>query len=291
MVVRISGRAGSFAYVTVVYAVALVVAVATGVAVGTETPLLTVAVADLAATVVVFAGSRLADNTSVYDPYWSVVPPVVAVFFVAVADPGVPAGRQVLVAVLVWAWAVRLTANWARGFGGLDHEDWRYAQARDNGRPFWPQSLLGFHLAPTVQVYLGCLALWPALGTGVRDLGPLDLLAAVVTGGAVVLELVADEQLRAFNRAKSPGDICTVGLWSWCRHPNYLGELCFWWGLWLFALAADPGWWWTVIGPLAMTALFVFASIPMMDRRSLERRPGYAEYMGRVPALIPRPGA
>ena len=58
--------------------------------------------------------------------------------------------------------------------------------------------------------------------------------------------------------------------------------------LWLFALAADPSWWWTVVGPLAMVVLFVTVSIPMMDERSLARRPGYAEHMRAVPALIPR---
>ena len=287
---RSAGRAASFLYIAVVYAISLAVAVGVGALVGTDTPLVTVLLADLAATVVVFAGSRIGDNTSVYDAYWSVAPPVIAVFYLVVAEPGVPVGRQVVVTLLVFAWAIRLTANWARSFAGMDHEDWRYANARDNGFPYWPQSFLGFHLAPTVQVYLGCLALWPALGTGSRGLGPLDLVAALATGGAIVLELVADEQLRAFNRTKSPGDICTVGVWSRCRHPNYLGELGFWWGLWIFALAADPGWWWTVVGPAAMTALFVFASIPMMDRRSVERRPGYAEYRDRVPALLPRPG-
>lgn len=287
---RIVGRGASFAAIAVVYAAALGAAVAAGLAVGTQRPLLTVAVADLAATAVVFAGSRVVDNTSMYDPYWSVVPPVIAVFYLAVADPGVPVARQVLVVALVWAWAVRLTVNWARGFGGLGHEDWRYAAARGNGRPYWPQSLVGFHLVPTVQVYLGCLALWPAIGSGDRSLGPLDAGATVVTAGAVALELVADEQLRAFNRAKAPGDICTVGLWSRCRHPNYLGELSFWWGLWLFGLAADPSWWWTVVGPVAMTAMFLFASIPMMDRRSAERRPGWDHHAAELPALVPRPG-
>jgi steroid 5-alpha reductase family enzyme len=76
---------------------------------------------------------------------------------------------------------------------------------------------------------------------------------------------------------------------AWCRHPNYLGELGFWWRLWLFAFAAADGWWWTVIGPLAMTAMFHWASIPMLDRRSLERRPGDAERMARVNALVPSP--
>jgi steroid 5-alpha reductase family enzyme len=80
-----------------------------------------------------------------------------------------------------------------------------------------------------------------------------------------------------------------VGLWRYSRHPNYLGEILFWWGLWLFGLAAAPDWWWTVIGPITMVLLFVFVSVPMMDRRSTARRPGYVRHMRRVPALFPRP--
>jgi steroid 5-alpha reductase family enzyme len=95
---------------------------------------------------------------------------------------------------------------------------------------------------------------------------------------------VADLQLRRFA---APGRIVDRGLWRWSRHPNYLGEVGFWWGLWLFGLAAAPGWWWTVVGPLVMVALFVFVSVPLMDDRSLARRPGYAEHMRRVPALLP----
>ena len=89
------------------------------------------------------------------------------------------------------------------------------------------------------------------------------------------------------DRHRADGFI-TTGVWAWCRHPNYLGEVGFWWGLFLFALAAGWGNWWTIAGPAAMTILFVFISVPLMDRRML-RRPGYAEYLNRVPALIPRP--
>ena len=79
------------------------------------------------------------------------------------------------------------------------------------------------------------------------------------------------------------------GLWAYSRHPNYFGEVAFWWGLYLFALAADPGYWWTIVGPCAVTALFLTASIPLMDKRSLDRRPGYAARMESTSALIPWP--
>jgi steroid 5-alpha reductase family enzyme len=282
-------RASSFALVGACYVMALAVAIGVGAAMGHERPLLTVLVADLAATLVVFAWSRALNNSSLYDAYWSVAPPAIALYLLWVAEPDVPGVRQALVVALVWLWAVRLTGNWARGWPGLHHEDWRYVDMRTGRVPYWVASLLGLHLFPTIQVYLGCLALYPALSVGTGGLGALDVVATVVVGGAIALELVADEQLRAFNRTKRPGDICDRGLWSWSRHPNYFGELSFWWGLWLFGLAADAGWWWTVIGPLAMTAMFALASIPMIEKRSAERRPTWAAYAARTSVLVPRP--
>jgi steroid 5-alpha reductase family enzyme len=282
------GRGGSFAVVAGAYAVALAVALAAG-ALSDLHPLTTVAVGMGVAALTIFGFSRALNNSSMFDAYWSVVPPVVALYLVSVAAPGVPAGRQVTVTVLVFAWGIRLTANWARSWPGLDHEDWRYVDVRTNGRPYWPQSLVGLHLFPAVQVYLGCLALYPALVVGTDGIGALDGLAVVVTAGAVVLEAGADEQLRAFNRTKAPGDVCDVGVWSWSRHPNYLGEMLFWWGLWLFGLAAAPDWWWTVVGPVAMTVMFLAASIPMLERRSAERRIGWDDYRARTSLLVPRP--
>jgi steroid 5-alpha reductase family enzyme len=285
-----SDRVRSFAIVGGAYAMALVGAIATGEIVGSDSPVLTVFAADLFATLVIFGFSQAFANSSMYDAYWSVVPPVIGLYWASALPQAqaIPA-RQALVLVLVFAWAIRLTWNWARGWPGLHHEDWRYVELRENtNAPYWLVSLTGIHYFPTLQVFLACLPLYPALAVGSRPLGALDALAAVVTAGAIALETIADEQLRAFNRKKQPGDICTRGLWAWLRHPNYLGELLFWWGLWLFGVAAAPDWYWSVIGPLAITAMFIFASVPMLDRRNLARRPGYAELMKSVPALIPR---
>jgi steroid 5-alpha reductase family enzyme len=77
------------------------------------------------------------------------------------------------------------------------------------------------------------------------------------------------------------------GIWSASRHPNYLGEISFWWGLYFFALSANPEKWWVIIGPVAITCMFLFASIPMIEKRLLERRKDYAEYKKRVPMLLP----
>jgi steroid 5-alpha reductase family enzyme len=281
-----------FVWIGVAYAVALAVGLATGAAVGWTHPLAVAFAADLAATVAIFAFSRAFNNSSFYDAYWSVVPPVIALYFAARAVPEVSGARTLLVIALVFAWGARLTWNWARGWHGLTHEDWRYVDLRSStGALYWPVSLLGLHLMPTLQVFAGCLALWPALGVGTRGLGLLDLVAVVVTGGAIWLEARADKELVRFRRGNPPREaILASGVWAWSRHPNYFGEMSFWWGLWLFGVAADPSWWLaTLIGPVGITLLFRFASLPLMETRMLARRPAFAEHQRRVSMVVPWP--
>jgi steroid 5-alpha reductase family enzyme len=281
-------RVASFAIVTLAYVVAT--AVALWIVADTKSPLTSLIVADVVATLIVFAFSVGFDNSSIYDPYWSVAPPLIALHWIAYSADGAVPLRQVVVTVLVFAWAIRLTANWARGWPGLHHEDWRYTDLYANsGMGKWTISFLGIHLFPTIIVLVGTLSFLPALAYGSRPFNLLDVVATIVTAGAVIIEWVADEQLRAFNRTKQPGDIIATGMWAHARHPNYFGEMSFWSGLFLFGFAAAPSFWWTVIGPLAMIAMFRWASIPMLDNRSLARRPGYEEHMRRVNAVVPWP--
>ncbi|WP_028081822.1 DUF1295 domain-containing protein [Solimonas soli] len=247
--------------------------------------------ADVVATVVVFVFSRRYRNSSFYDAYWSVIPPLLALWWLGHRAAGIDMTRAVLVVVLVWLWGIRLTANWATHWQGLRHEDWRYPLVRERaGRHAALADFFGIHLFPTLQVFLGCLPVYAVMVHGGAPFGALDVLALVVTAAAIVIETLADLQLRAFIARRQPGQFIASGLWAWSRHPNYFGEVSFWWGLLLFGLAAAPQQgWWTIWGALTMTAMFVFVSIPFMDRRSLERRPAYAEHMRKVSALLPLP--
>jgi len=285
-----SSRSGAFALIVLSYALCIAagVAVLMGFAMA---PPWNALLADVAATFVIFAFSRYFKNSSFYDPYWSVIPPLLALFWMqahgAAQDP-----RAIIVTLLVWLWGIRLTANWATFWGGLQHEDWRYplVRARAGKAEYWAD-LFGIHLFPTVIVFLGCMPVYAVMSRGGAALSWLDLLALLVTFGAITIETVADLQLHAYiaNR-KQPGSFIASGLWSWSRHPNYFGEVSFWWGLMLFGLAAAPSqWWWIVPGAVCMTAMFLFASIPLMDERSCERRPAYREHMRRVSALVPLP--
>ena len=253
--------------------------------------LLNIFIADLVATVVIFAFSRSYGNSSFYDAYWSVIPPLLALFWLAVGDSQVSTLREVLVLGLVLYWATRLTLNWAVYWEGMHHEDWRYALLRERSPNMAVLTdFFGIHLFPTLQVFAGMLPIYAVYCLGDTAFNWLDLLAAVVTFSAVTLQLVSDRQLHRFIAQRQEGEQLHTGLWAWSRHPNYCGELGFWLGLFLFGLAAYPsGWWWIILGVVLMTLMFLFASIPMMEKRSLQRRPEYQQIIDSTSMLIPWP--
>ena len=220
-------RAAALGLVAALYVIVILAAWAVAAALPHRHPLTAVAAADIVATLIVFLASMAVANSSMYDPYWSVAPPVVAIYLLTQAPGSLPGGvvtRHVAVIVLILVWAVRLTGNWAWGWPGFRHEDWRYVDMRNDsgGRAPWAAvSFLGVHLFPTIIVFLAMLPLWPALAAGTHGLGPLDALAVVVTAGAIALELVADVQLHRFTGdAAHRGQIMNRGLWSISRHPN-----------------------------------------------------------------------
>ncbi|VEG58494.1 membrane protein [Mycolicibacterium aurum] len=286
------GKARSLAVVTAAYVMA-VAAAGAWLFLGPTTGRLWLdtLIADLVATVVVFTFSRVYRNSSFYDAYWSVIPPLLLFYWWY--ESGVTTLSTWLLAILVVTWAVRLTGNWVYAFPGLHHEDWRYPMFRERaGRFEFVADLVAIHLIPTMQVFLGMLPVYVAVTAPGETLTWLAVLAFVVGMAAVALEFVADLQMHRFVADRRPGEVMDRGLWSWSRHPNYFGEFGFWFALALFGVAASPGdWWWLFLGAAAMLAMFLGASIPMMEARSLERRPGYQAVVDRVSRFVPWPPA
>ncbi|MEM9866013.1 MAG: DUF1295 domain-containing protein, partial [Myxococcota bacterium] len=156
--------------------------------------------ADVVGTFVIFGFSVRLKNASMYDAYWSVAPVALALYWAWVGG-GDPI-RMTLVLALVSAWGVRLTYSWARGWTGLDHEDWRYVDLREKTGAAYPLvNLLGIHFFPTAQVFLGMLPVHAAL-TMEGSLGVIDGLAAAVTALAIYLETRADRELHDFRLSK-----------------------------------------------------------------------------------------
>lgn len=282
------GKTSSILIQVAAYATAISVAVITWNFFPNYSNLWRLAIADLAATCFIFLCSMAFNNSSMYDPYWSVKPAVIAGGYAAIFGLDQPAAMFLF--VLMMLYNLRLTSNFFRDWPGLKHEDWRYRNFREQfPKAYWLVSFSGIHLFPTIMVYLACLPLYFGMKE-TFDLDWIGWLGIVVTIVAIVIAFIADEQMRNFRKKpENKGKNMNEGLWQHSRHPNYFGEILTWWGIYLVALNIDINLWWTGVGALAITLMFMFISIPMMDQRSLQNRPGYGELMKRTRAFLPFP--
>ncbi len=241
--------------------------------------------ADVVATIVVWAFGLLYENVSVYDPYWSVFPPIAFLLWAFYAGWSLPV---ILLLIASWYWGWRLTRNWVITFKGIGHEDWRYTKYRSlHPALFHLINFFGLNMVPTLVVFaamLPGLKLYEAEGSLSTLSVAVLILGFIVCLIAPTIQLIADKQSHDF-RAAHPGEVCNVGLWKHGRHPNYFGEILFWWGIWIMYVPFG-GIDWYVLGPIAMTALFLGISIPLMEHRQLANKPGYAEYKKQTRLLI-----
>jgi steroid 5-alpha reductase family enzyme len=289
---KIKSKITSLLIVLAVYILAFLGAYFTVQKLAYSETMITVLIADVVATIIVFIFSIIFKNSSIYDPYWSVIPPVIVIYLIQLFPEGNQI-RQWIILVLVLFWSLRLTINWMRGWTGLQHQDWRYTNiAEKTGVFYWPVSFLGIHLMPTIFVFLGCLPLWFTLASS-EPLNIYDFFAVAFTVAAVMVEWQADEQLIKFKKSNSRESFIQTGLWGISRHPNYLGEISFWVGMFFFLLSSADSIGttgiWTGAGFISMIILFQFISIPMMEKRNKINKPGYQEYIDKVPALFPHP--
>jgi steroid 5-alpha reductase family enzyme len=289
---KTTSKSRSLLVVTAAYVIAIAVA-ATWLAWGPSTGQLWLDtfIADVLATLVVFVFSRAYRNSSFYDAYWSVAPPLLLFYWWSQGDADVDQLRCWLVGTVVVLWAIRLTLNWVYAFPGLHHEDWRYPMFKERaGRWEFVADLGAIHLIPTAQVFIGMLPVYVAVTRPGSGQAWVAFVAFVIGLSAVALEFVADLQMHRFVRDRTSGQTMDRGLWGWSRHPNYFGEFSFWFALGLFGVAAAPAEaWWLMLGAVAILAMFLGASIPMMEARSLERRPAYQDVIDRVSRFVPWP--
>jgi len=275
----------------------------------------------MAATGVVFLFSLLANNSSVYDPFWCLAPQALTVYWlrtVASSDGATGcAGVHTpawMAAGLVWTWAVRFHIGmpWSGWVTGLDHEDWRYADVRKAaGHPavYWMVSFTSFHVTPTLLVVGALLPVGRVILANPSAVTPQLWAAWGFTAFAIAWEGVADAQMTRFRaqrrkraeaeleqlanrRARGVGgdnSVMRQGLWRYSRHPNYWGECCFWVGVWLQGVAtgtidALP----FMAGCAVMCLFFRFASTPLMDTRMKQRKgAAFEEYAANTSAMMP----
>jgi steroid 5-alpha reductase family enzyme len=268
------------------YAVAYAVYVGVYVAAPLASPVWRTTVAGGVTTFVLFFPGLVLKNSNTYDVYWSVTPVVNGVLWMREYDAW--GSTTAALALFVTAfWGLRLTYNWSTHFSTFDVEDWRYVDMRrKTGKAYPFASFFALYVFPFTLITLGTIPLHAAIAHR-GPTSPLAFAALALGVGATVLEAVADVQLGRFRRTnRDPARFMDEGLWAYSRHPNYCGELLTWWAIALFGLAVAPSFT-MVLGALGVTAMIVFASIPMADARTVARRPAYAEHMRRTSALFP----
>ena len=253
--------------ILIIYLIALGAAVLTLKYVPITDMLWKTALADFVATVIVFIFSMVYKNSSVYDPYWSAAP--IFIVFYWLFQSGQTDFVHKMIWVMIIIWGVRLTWNWILRWDGFKDEDWRYIDIKNKtGKMYWPVSFLGIHLLPTIFVFAGLLPVYFALFSDVSNFDSwVAILAFLFTLGAIHLEKISDDQLRRHLKSNDAKYRIQTPVWMFFKYPNYIGEMGFWWGLFLFALAVDRSLYWTVFAPASITFLFLFISIPMMKKR------------------------
>lgn len=234
--------------------------------------------------------SRRVGRVSVVDVAWGLAFVAVAVVLAAHASlTGREWWQSWLLAALVAGWGLRLAAHIHRRSHGAG-EDPRYAALL--GDAPWSVVLRKVFLVQGLSVWVVSLPLAVAAAHDVRW-APLVWVGLAIGVLGVVLEAVGDAQLAAYKRV--PKDqrppVLDRGLWAWTRHPNYFGDACVWWGVWL-AGAVATGWLpglLTILAPAAMTYFLVFATGARLLERTMMQRPGYREYAARTSMFVPLP--
>jgi steroid 5-alpha reductase family enzyme len=226
-------------------------------------------------------------DPSYVDAFWGVGFLVVAVSSLLQTD-GDGARSGVLVVV---------TALWGLRLGGYLLLRWR----RNGPDPRY-QKMLGAD-APAVRIWgrvfvvqavvLTVVSLPVQLGqvydrpVGLQWWNVLGLVVAVL---GIAFEATADRQLKRFKAAPgSEGQVMDRGLWAYSRHPNYFGEACTWWGLFLVAVVNVPTAF-AAIGPLLITAfLLKWSGVGPLESQLRSSKPKYVDYIAATSGFVPLP--
>jgi steroid 5-alpha reductase family enzyme len=258
-----------------------------------NTPLWHAALAGLVFTlggaVLTWLASLVRRDVSLVDRVWAVL--IVGAGWVYLVRLPTEGLRGLAMLLLASLWALRLSLfitwrNWGHG------EERRYQEIRARNEPGF--ALKSLYLVFALQAVLAWTVSAPFLAAARADRpwSLLDMLGLALAAFGLVFEAVGDWQLARFKADPAHrGQVMDRGLWRYTRHPNYFGEACVWWGLWLTAVAG-AGWAgaWSIVSPLLMTLLLLKVSgVSLLEKDIGERRPAYRAYIARTNAFFPGP--
>jgi steroid 5-alpha reductase family enzyme len=206
--------------------------------------------------------------------------------------------RADVLLALVSLWGMRLSIHlytrW-RAHG----EDPRYEKIMGGmmeakGWSWNKAALFGVFLTQAPLLFITCLpaqlGIWASEG-GRTIMGPIAWIGVAVAFIGILFETIGDAQLKTFRaNPANQGKVLDTGLWRYTRHPNYFGDACAWWGIWLIAAETGPIGWVSIIGPIFLTfTLTKWSGKPLLERGLKKNRPDYAAYVERTSGFFPWP--
>lgn len=241
-------------------------------------------IADVAATVLVWASGVVLRTASAYDPYWS-LQTLVIYLCLLIKNNNWHVGTILLLVALI-LYSARLTMNFIIGFHSLSYVDWRYKMLKEKSGKFYQVvNLLGICMFPTLVVYSATL---PVIAySTITEFSMLDIIGLSVIVLGTLLEFIADTQMKAFVKIrKDRSEVLDRGVWRYSRHPNYLGEISIWFGVALTLIISHFNYWYFFVGAVINLLMFIFISIPMEERHFKGYKPDYEQYKKETHMLL-----
>jgi steroid 5-alpha reductase family enzyme len=235
-----------------------------------------------------FAIAKMIGKHSVIDTTWGLLFVTVAVVVFVRSDGHGDDLRRWLLLALPVVWGARLAQHIGRRSVGRP-EDPRYEQllAKASGNP----DMYALRMVYLLQGVLAFVIASPILigGFEARPVRVVAWAGVALWAVGVYFEAVGDAQLERFRTdPANKGKVIDSGLWRYTRHPNYFGDACVWWGVFLVAADALPGVV-TVYAPVIMTLLLTKGSGARILEKHMSGRAGWAEYAARTSMFVPLP--
>lgn len=247
--------------------------------------ILSILISDIISTVIIWIIGVFVGSASIYDPYWSVQTPIYLLFIMVQLkqfDLG-----SILLLSFVLLWAIRLTINFIIGFNDFSYIDWRYKKIQEKtGKIYQLVNLIGIHLMPTLIVFFASTPAFMYVINGYNFNG-LNIIGLIIMLSATIIEFVADKEMKSFIKIRtSRSEINRIGIWKNTRHPNYLGEILFWYGIALIYLLPSFNNWYLIFGAITNNLMFMFISIPLADNHLKTYKANYQEYKKETWSLL-----
>lgn len=232
--------------------------------------------------------SLVRTDASIVDPFWGLGFVLVG----AIVWSRHPSYNTLplLLLLLTTIWGLRLSVFlWWRNRG--HGEDRRYSAMRAyHGKQFWWVSLGTVFLLQATILWFISLTIQVGIASSLASPSiPLAAIGVALWLIGFLFETIGDFQLAKFkSNPSNAGRVMDRGLWRFTRHPNYFGDCCEWWGLYL--IAAANGATWTIVCPVLMTILLLKVSgVVLLEQTIVERRPEYLAYQQRTSSFFPWP--